>query len=57
MELATKIIYLGLLIICAGFFYYKGYKDGLIKGCDDLIKFVTEWEKTKKRIITKNEKH
>ena len=57
MEIATKIIYLGLLIICAGFFYYKGYKDGSDKTCDNIIKFVTEYDKTKMRIITKNEKH
>lgn len=57
MEFATKILYLGLLIICAGFFYFKGHKDGTKEACDDLIKFVTEYDKTRKRIMIKNEKH
>ncbi len=57
MELATKIIYLGLLLFCAGVFYYKGYKDGTNETSDNIIKFVTEYDKTRKRIITKNEKH
>lgn len=57
MEFTTKIIYLGLLLICSGFFYYKGYKDGSDKTCDNLIKFVTEYDKAKMRIMIKNEKH
>ena len=54
MELATKIIYLGLLIICSGVFYYKGYKDGTDKTCDNLIKFVTEYDKARMKVILKN---
>lgn len=54
MDIITKIIYLGLLIICAGIFYYKGYKDGSDKTCDNLIKFVTEYDKAKMNLILKN---
>lgn len=57
MDIITKIIYLGLLLGCAGLFYYKGYKDGTNETSDNLIKFVTEYDKTRKRIIIKNEKH
>lgn len=56
MDIITKIIYLGLLLICAGIFYYKGYKDGSEKTCDNLIKFVTEYDKAKMKGFAKNDK-
>lgn len=51
MDIITKIIYLGLLIICAGFFYMLGYKDGVAKACDEMLKFITEYEKKIMKII------
>ena len=51
MEFATKIIYLGLLLVYSGFFYFKGFKDGSIKTCDNLIKFIAEYDKSIKRSI------
>ena len=56
MEFATKIIYLGLLLVYSGFFYFKGFKDGSIKTCDNLIKFIAEYDKSIKRSIN-NEKY
>ena len=55
MELATKIIYLGLLIICAGFFYFKGHHDGAGKAYENIKLFLIEYENAKKRVL-KNDK-
>lgn len=54
MEFATEIIYLGLLLVSSGCFYFKGYKDGSVKTCDNLIKFVAEYDKAKMRTISRN---
>lgn len=53
MDILTKFLYLGLLLICAGFFYLKGRNDGFNSALDKVIEFIKEYDKQLLKVLKK----